>query len=301
MPMPRFAFGLAAFGLALGLVCCSAFGSADDATSPGGDSTEGQAEASADGGGRQDATDDSTSPISGDASTDGPVRCPSDKPGPKLVYVAGACIDETEVTNAQYEEYWAQRSADEPRVNACSGVAAESGTGNNTCFSGQNANYAVACVGWCDASAYCAWAGKRLCRGLGNKPLNWQDRDTQADEWMVACTNGGTQQYATGATWDPNAGCQTMDAKNAGPVPVDQGCTAPSGVHHLAGNVAEWLDICETTSSDDGASASCALGGESFTLRPNGVLAGQCTAMGQYVRTTTRPDVGFRCCADPLY
>ncbi|AKU96130.1 hypothetical protein AKJ09_02794 [Labilithrix luteola] len=35
--------------------------------------------------------------------------------------------------------------------------------------------------------------------------------------------------------------------------------------------------------------------------RPPGVLTGQCTAMGQNGRTNTHPDVGFRCCADPLY
>lgn len=283
--------------LAIGLViACSDFGSApgeEEATSAGPDATA------------RDATDEGTPPVSADASSDAPPvdqdpRCPIITRGPRLIFVAGVCIDETEVTNAQYAAYWTNRDSSEVRPQECQTVSPQQGNGQQgiSCSSEQNPAYPVACVTWCDAYAYCAWAGKRLCRGVGGKDIPFDNRDSQANEWMAACTNGGTQSYATGATWDPQAGCRTVDDKIQGPVPAALGCLAPSGVHHLAGNVGEWLDVCEANVSTP-RDAQCAVAGETFHYRIASMPAGTCTTADHDTRSTAYYDLGFRCCADP--
>src|SRR5262249_39830790 len=93
--------------------------------------------------------------------------CPTGLPGPPLIAVpppSGGrfCIDATEVTNAQYAAFLAtnpQTSLQPARCTSWNGTYAGAYVGPLT---GRD-DYPVVGVTWCDAFAYCKWAGKRLC------------------------------------------------------------------------------------------------------------------------------------------
>ncbi len=55
----------------------------------------------------------------------------------------------------------------------------------------------LGCVDYCDAEAYCAWAGKRLCGLMGGGPLE-QGSDLLETEWYFACSNGGSTDWPYG-------------------------------------------------------------------------------------------------------
>ncbi len=79
--------------------------------------------------------------------------CPNER-GPKMVLSNGRCVDATEVSESQYA---AAVNADlnaVPRYGYCdkSVAAAPSDAGA----------LPVANITWCDANAYCSWAGKHL-------------------------------------------------------------------------------------------------------------------------------------------
>ena len=62
---------------------------------------------------------------------------------------------------------------------------------------------AAACIDWCDAAAYCQWAGKRLCGAIGGgETPEAKMFDAATDEWLYVCTNGGKSQYPYGNVGD---------------------------------------------------------------------------------------------------
>ena len=59
---------------------------------------------------------------------------------------------------------------------------------------------------WCDARAYCAWAGKRLCGRVGGGTVSLQQGlDPLRDEWSYACSGGGKHAFPYGDTYVPTA------------------------------------------------------------------------------------------------
>jgi formylglycine-generating enzyme required for sulfatase activity len=269
---------------------CSSFG--DDEVGPAdGDSGTSQADAT--------STQDGQAVDGGTEGGDGgPVTspfCPTNVQGPKLVFVEGVCIDETEVTTAQYAAYWSARK-NEVRSDACANVEATDPSTMGAC-QGRPGNYPVGCVNWCDAEAYCAWAGKRLCKAMGGDDLSWALRgEWGAAEWVHACTAGGKQTFPTGAFWDGDAGCNVIGASANGPVAADIGCEGPNGVKHLAGNVGEWIGTC--TTSMEGV--TCGVSGETWKFRSANASPGDCTAKDEDPRDGRYDDLGFRCCANVL-
>jgi formylglycine-generating enzyme required for sulfatase activity len=109
------------------------------------------------------------------------------------------CVDVTEVTADQFAAFVAAAPSTDSLPDACSGHGPPHPPPPST---GGVAG-AITGVDWCDATAYCAWAGKRLCGRLGGGPLN--DGDPSNSEWVAACgagvlTAGGVSDWENGCT-----------------------------------------------------------------------------------------------------
>jgi sulfatase modifying factor 1 len=254
-----------------------------------------------------------------------PDRCPSAGRGPAMVFIASPafCIDSTEVTNGHYEAFLEAEKADPipflQSLPAACRVWKSSFTPDTELSPwpqpAARREHPVVSVDWCDAWAFCHWAGKRLCgqRGGGalvhggNEPKNefTSADDFTMSEWAYACTAGGTRTYPYGGTYDPKS-CNTgrtgaanetyMLTKAAGSTPTCEG--GYPGLFDLSGNVEEWLDGCTANS---GAADSCAVVGGSLFAQSAGVAAEE-TACTSSSYGSPRNDVyllrGFRCCAD---
>src|SRR6185437_7737843 len=116
-------------------------------------------------------------------------------------------IDNTEVTQASYSLFLASHPQPDPSSSACSwkttfepgkepsqtlGVDGRCAKKQATFFDPPTkGSDPVVCVDWCDAQAYCAWAGKRLCGAIGGGPATTYG-DPNESQWYNACSNGGT-------------------------------------------------------------------------------------------------------------
>jgi formylglycine-generating enzyme required for sulfatase activity len=148
-------------------------------------------------------------------------------------------------------------------------------------------------VDWCDAYAYCQWAGKRLCGRIGGGPLGFDEiADATQSQWHRACSAGGTQPYPYGDVYDRDA-CNGVERGAGDALPVGQLADCEGGypgIFDLSGNIWEWEDACD---GFDGAS-NCRMRGGSF----NDVAFGlRCSADPIPGRLSHANDLGFRCCA----
>jgi formylglycine-generating enzyme required for sulfatase activity len=148
---------------------------------------------------------------------------------------------------------------------------------------------------WCDAWAYCRWAGKRMCGAIGDGGPA-QGVPASQSEWYFACTNGALNTpFPYGDSYDPTA----CNSEGTGPVPVGSmprchGTVPPfDQIYDMTGNAFEFVDDNESAdlclgvgpkggSWQDGVQASCAGSPGGFN--------GCCSAV---------TPSGFRCCADP--
>lgn len=237
-----------------------------------------------------------------DGGTD-QISCPEAKGGPSLVPVGDVCIDETEVTNAQYAVFWTAMATGRDVSNQIPVCAW------NTSYTPDIADSPwpflpgtelrpVVNVDWCDAFAFCQWAGKRLCGGRHGHPLlRWeQSTDPAVAEWVYACTEGGKRMYPYGDTFDATA-CNTGQTKESATVLVDvaskSACRTASGVYDLSGNVEEWTDSCTGTA---GEQDMCAVIGQSAFHDVANDLSCVHSPYGD-ARSVTYELRGFRCCA----
>ncbi len=155
-------------------------------------------------------------------------------------------------------------------------------------------------VDWCDAEAFCAWAGKTLCGGVpsGSVPLALAD-DLERSALPAVCSHFGRQEFAYGDAAKP-AQCNDFalgvgHAVDVGSMPLCQG--AYDGVFDLAGNVEEWIDSCGAPSPDGGGNDVCETNGSGFREEEPPDLA--CTVHRPHPRSYVYDELGFRCCYAP--
>lgn len=222
--------------------------------------------------------DASSTPDAGDAGA-----CPGTG-GPPGVRAGAFCIDATEVTNAQYAAFLdavaAGATAAQPAHCSWNTVLAPATGGSCSGLFDPvgRASHPVVCVDWCDADAFCRWAGKRLCTG---------------EEWLRACTQGGAKAYPYGNTFDPNA-CNGGASSATGLRPVG---SMPSceggfpGVFDLSGNAVETIADCDEQSGPDDR---CYFRGGRFSDDQSDLA---CAPDHVDTRDNTNASHTFRCCS----
>ncbi|WP_242393992.1 formylglycine-generating enzyme family protein [Anaeromyxobacter oryzisoli] len=215
------------------------------------------------------------------------------------VSVSPFLLDVTEVTVAAYEECvkagrcepaaatvereWLRRKARKAESRACNEARAD------------RADHPVNCVDWNQATAYCAWAGKRL---------------PSEEEWEWAARNEGEgTTYPWGDEPAPGAQlCWNGEGNDAGrgartgtcPVGSHPGGDTKAGVKDLAGNVWEWTSSRTMAGTDSrgrgGTPVKIARGGGWSEVDPAKV-----TASIRFADLPSRRDafLGFRCASDP--
>ena len=166
-----------------------------------------------------------------------------------------------------------------------------------------SADVPVACVDWCDARAFCAHVGGRLC---GVTPLFVEAdlADPRVDEWFNACSSAGVRPvYPYGDRYD-GAACVGSDydgvplfqratdvARVVAEATACRGTMAPfDGLYDLAGNVAEWTASCR---SGLGPSSRCLVRGGSYRDGEGGAA---CSRSFEGPRGGRLEHLGFRCC-----
>lgn len=285
------------------------------ATSDGGGATGGSGGANLDGGGSGGlgAAAGDASAGSGGASGSGGANadaqtgtCPTGLPGPTLVRVptlsGGAyCMDATEVTQAQYDAFLKSSPSASNQPSQClwNGSYQPSFVPFGACYAvgpkfdpAVTPKHPVQCVDWCDARAYCKWAGKRLCGKMAGGSLQLADgADANQSEWFNACSKGGALKYPYGDSYDKTA-CATekLGVQPAEDYPNCEGGFV--GLLALSGNVQEWEDSCD---AEIGQDDSCAIRG-GFDL--SGANATCASAETTLRRNAINEGIGIRCCAD---
>ncbi len=278
--------GLALFGCGN-----DAFGTADDASADG--ARDGSA---------QDATPPGDAGDAGETSK--PSACPGTA-GPIGIHVrdgiANFCIDATEVTHAQYEAFVQSAAARAVLLQLPSFCPPMPVFGAPPVA--DPADFPARNISWCDAWAYCRYAGKRLCGRIGGGPsLTTTEQATAAhDEAYFACSRGGRQALPYGDTDIPGTcddgfpdGGANPDA-SPGPVASWSGCVGGyPGLHDMVGGVDEFYDAVER--NDAGAATYFGhRGGSWMSAKADCSLhSGIDVVSAKYI------GIGFRCCADAL-
>jgi formylglycine-generating enzyme required for sulfatase activity len=265
----------------------------------------------------------------GDGSTSGNYTSQITGPRPGMVAVQAPggvtyYIDSTEVSQAAYDLFLHDNPEMDPSSPTCGwktthlpgsepsdanqleGDPAECHPFNTLYDPTTHGDDPVVCVDWCDAAAYCAWVGKRLCGRIGGGPSSETDfANAATDAWFNACSNGGTTAFPYGDAYESGT---CADGDTPAPVGMTAGChgtTAPfDGIFDLSGNVAEWEDSCgQNLFNPNGGPAAdrCTIrGGSVATLDPTvSFLFLSCAGQNNGdPRNMARPRTGVRCCAD---
>jgi formylglycine-generating enzyme required for sulfatase activity len=232
-------------------------------------------------------------------------------PGPAPLHFK---IDATEVTVAKYAAFIAAFEAETPanqklnqhavcgwngsvRPNVATPDAAGPTVPAMECLSYDLATEVVArpngpirCIDWCDAAAYCIWAGGYMCRSNEGDP-------THPVEWKTACASPSGNKFPYGQNYLAN---HCVDAgilpkpTNVATYPLCQSSYA--GVYDMSGNVSEWLDCgCEFEGTDP-TTTNAYLGGGAYHNTGDDL---DCTPNNTSAIGGFRKDVGARCCYDP--
>jgi formylglycine-generating enzyme len=237
--------------------------------------------------------------------------CPPGRHGPTSVRIPtsnsaahdGAfCIDSTEVTNSQYQEFLASGASPQSVAlpAACAGqmdFQPRDMNGNVVPFQPGQQDFPVVQVNWCDAYGFCEWAGKRMCGQIGGGPLAQGNTETNVTlaQWYDACTRGGAVTYPYGNTFSTTicGGGGAAAGSTIGPVAIRTGCVGGyPGIYDMSGSVWEWNDVCAGSNPGD----FCHVYGGAFdSLAP---MEFACAGERNWTRTSGAANIGIRCCED---
>lgn len=230
----------------------------------------------------KDGASDATDAFDGSDSSPNDGGCP--KAGMAHTS-AGFCVDTTEVTFAAYQAFVAAKNGDTSgQIPACAGntsyVPTAVGSGS----------VPVHDVDYCDAVAYCQWAGKRLCGKIGGGPLPQSSfLDPSTNQWLYACSSGGSQTWPYGNAYVAGDCNTDLDASGPAPVGTYPKCVGGfPGVYDMVGNVWELID-----GLDSDAGTTLIFGAGYTTADPTF----QCTTGYTVPIDDHASDIGFRCCA----
>jgi formylglycine-generating enzyme required for sulfatase activity len=196
------------------------------------------------------------------------------------------CIDATEVTVAQYHEFF--RDGTKPALPLeCAGK-----TGYDSFNSDADPKFPAEAE-WCDAWSYCAWAGKHLCGKIGGgaTPMGGLGL-TGTSQWYRACSRDSTREYPYGpyVAGNCNDGNPSGSLGEVGSFKKCEG--GYDGIFDMSGNLAEWENAC--TPAPDGGTHDedlCAYRGGESTSPPGDV---KCAAEATSPRSFGI--YGIRCC-----
>ena len=233
--------------------------------------------------------------------------CPGDLPGPKLVMVPAPtggtyCIDGTEVARGDYALFLSAQSMAAGLVHQAAACQWNTSYVPATWKTQTDDKLPIVDVDWCDAAAYCTWAGKRLCGKIGGGANDYTHyADPKQSQWYNACSAGGVKTYPYGDTYRGST-CNGYERAAGGVVAVGQmnACEGGyPGLFDMSGNVEEWEDSCTgATGADD----QCQFRGGSYNdgvanARLNCDFAGNSTSW-YGTRASSDANLGFRCCRD---
>jgi len=245
-----------------------------------------------------DAPVDATSDVV-DAANDGSAACPSGR-GPTMVVMdPKTCIDSTEVTVAQYRVFFDTNDAGAiMQIPECTWNATLApangmpGTGSNP--------KPIANLNWCQAQAFCTWAGKSLCGAPDGGAYPYVAFTNAAQStWMNACSANGTQNYPYGQTVDASAcNISTFDASvPVAPAGSFLGCQGSlKGLYDMVGNIKEWDNACLPAGTGDASADLCRRRGAGIDDPGNPALK-TCGWDEVDTRNHQSYSSGVRCCA----
>jgi len=213
--------------------------------------------------------------------------CPADTTPQRTLQVPSFLIDRLEVTASRYAQCVEASACTEPQTGQAT---------LRTYGSPFKTDHPVNYVTKPQATAYCAWRGKRLCteaewekgvRGATGFNYPWGQAPVATCERAIM-NDGAAGGCGTGQTWP------------VGSRPADR---SPYGVVDGLGNVSEWVQDCYLNNlSGIGADGAAYTGGScSYTVRKGGSYATPDHAILLYSRPNAAPYLAFeflgiRCC-----
>lgn len=240
------------------------------------------------------------------------------------------CIDQAEITKGQYDKFVAAGVKRETQDPVCQTNDRFEPRGAwppaQTPSLAYNNSLPVHYVDWCDAVAYCKWAGKQLCGQINGGTLAPAQADLpDAGAWYNACSAQGGNRWPYSAVFDVSrcngAGdgggvgygfgganqdlgvYQVATSDGVGNIQdyVNKDCQGgATSLYQMSGNVGEWEDSCDGA----GANANCRVRGGSFRAN-NDQTALACAATRTVARLPAPGgdpdqdplrDIGIRCC-----